>query len=659
MLELFKLTFCGLGEQDLYCRFDDGCRLMEKQGLTLSPSPENGMLDNGGLNSENGLSDDYAENTAVFIKEAKSVSFDTYFNCFSYNAYLKHTKTEKLILSISGIGSAAAELYLSRLKKSVDAKYYYTTLRESEKSSCDKLSELELASLAQTQRCASFTFEKSFEETRHYYEFDLSELKKYGETGYLYLKITALNGDFILTDGRFFSETETPNDIKVGMVICTYKRERYVLENLKRISGFIADSPCALEVFVIDNGNTLTHDDIKPYTHFAHLIPNRNLGGSGGFSRGIFEIINRKNEGFTHFLLTDDDISFDTSVLNKTFNMLACAKNPDELCVGAAMLLQGRRTLQYEMGADWDGLRVKSIRSGFDISKPYAILKNEEEATEKYSAWWYMCMPVSVVPRFGMPLPMFIKCDDVEYGLRCINELALVNGIGVWHEPFDKKYSAELEYYVKRNELITAILYNKRFLRNAAAKLIRSTARLLIYQRYFALDYIFRAYSDFLKGPDFLLNTPADILHAKLREANVKYLSREKLESLGYKPREIYLPSEKSRIALQIVTLNGYLIPYAFYGESEKSDYVTVDMTSLKPKQFYKRKNVLQYDFTTESGFVTHQQKGQLFKAGFKIISLLTKLVFMYPKTKHDWKKGFDKISTLEYWNETFHSDKH
>ncbi|RAZ20198.1 glycosyltransferase family 2 protein, partial [Klebsiella oxytoca] len=61
---------------------------------------------------------------------------------------------------------------------------------------------------------------------------------------------------------------------------------------------------------------------------------------------------------------------------------------------------------------------------------------------------------MELVRKDNLPLPIFIRGDDLEYGLRNMKTLILMNGICVWHEPFENKYSSFLAYYVIRNRLI-------------------------------------------------------------------------------------------------------------------------------------------------------------------------------------------------------------
>ena len=60
----------------------------------------------------------------------------------------------------------------------------------------------------------------------------------------------------------------------------------------------------------------------------------------------------------------------------------------------------------------------------YDFNCDEEILYNEIEEHSDYSAWWYCCMPMRVVREDNLPFPLFIRGDDVEYGLRNIKEYA-------------------------------------------------------------------------------------------------------------------------------------------------------------------------------------------------------------------------------------------
>lgn len=105
---------------------------------------------------------------------------------------------------------------------------------------------------------------------------DISELP---DKGYLYFTLTA-ESEAELTGGSYLADTNNDNPVKIGLVICTYKRETFVKNNLKRLLAGIAAEPewgNVLHVFVIDNAKTLELPENEYYT----VVPNKNLGGSG------------------------------------------------------------------------------------------------------------------------------------------------------------------------------------------------------------------------------------------------------------------------------------------------------------------------------------------------------------------------------------------
>lgn len=84
------------------------------------------------------------------------------------------------------------------------------------------------------------------------------------------------------------------------------------------------------------------------------------------------------------------------------------------------------------------------------------LLKNEIVPSQKnrYGAWWFCCVPAQRIRDIGYPLPVFIKGDDMEYGIRNHREVMSMNGIGVWHQSFLAKISPVVNYYSDRNMLI-------------------------------------------------------------------------------------------------------------------------------------------------------------------------------------------------------------
>lgn len=177
-------------------------------------------------------------------------------------------------------------------------------------------------------------------------------------------------------------------------------------------------------------------------------------------------------------------------------------------------------------------------------------------------------------------------------------------------------------------------------------------AKSVVQLRYFAVDFAVRGAKDFLKGPKFLLETPADKLHMSLREKSVKQLSKDELKQSGYDTDAMtFYEPEKYNRSIAALTFNGHLIPSVFYGAKRR--FVCVDMTKCRPRHLYKVKKALQYNKHTKSGFITKKSIFSDIAALFKLSGASLALLFGFNRAKRKylntdmtspdvWKKIFD-----------------
>lgn len=577
----------------------------------------------------------HVDGKIAFTKGAK-VDFDTYFNCLSFSKYKANTTLKKVELQLNLKGEFRVDVIARKL----------TTKYENEYTFGDEFDEepLNLVRYSIDQQICTKKFKCEQESTKTIV-IDLDSLT--GD-GLVYISLTCLSlvGEFI--SGSFNSIDSQNFEPKIAIGICTYKREKFVYDTLDRISKFLDAKPeykKVFSVYLVDNGNTLS--GVEKYA-FTKLIKNKNLGGSGGFTRAIYEI---KKGDFTHFLLMDDDVCFNTVVLEKTYGLIAYAKEPSKLAIGGSMMTLGVFNQQIEFGAVWTGDKLRQINRNYNLSDPTFVALNEWEERADYNAWWFTCMPLNVTEK-GLPLPFFIKGDDIEYGLRFDGKFLAINGLGVWHEDFDQKYNGALEYYIKRNEMIINALYRKR--RGAffhVKKLARSIASQLIAQRYNECDIILKAYNDFMKGPKFLLNTDGEKLHQTLSQMSTKQYSSEQIKELGYDvDREYYKPPEKKTILGQFFTLNGYLLPTCAYNKDEVEKGRLVRLGRTKPKDFYKSSVTIQYNKISDRGMVTKLRRSKLITVGFRLVGVSVKTLFMYHLIRRKYKKYFNVLTSDATW---------
>ncbi|NLV58521.1 MAG: glycosyltransferase family 2 protein [Clostridiales bacterium] len=468
--------------------------------------------------------------------------------------------------------------------------------------------------------------------------------------------LTALETGCAFLGGWYEGETNPALERKVNLAvnICTFRREAYMMRNLKMLKERILDnteSPLVghLHVFVSDNGHTLPMEELN--SDVIHVVPNKNVGGAGGFTRGLIEIMHSDYPA-THAIMMDDDIVIESEALERTFALLRCRRDEyADMFVGGAMLRLDQPYRQVESGATWNAGKLISNKAGFDMRELYCCIANEVDERCEYNAWWYCCTPMSVVNPENLPLPIFIRGDDLEYGLRNMKTLVLMNGICVWHEPFEFKYSSCLQYYILRNLLycnaLHFIRYDKwRFL----VKLYRNMARELVYYRYQNIDLLDRGVRDFYKGVDFLLTTDGEKLHSKIIASGYKSVPVEEL-SCTYDPVEyaVSLHECDGRVAkiLRLMSGNGYLLPAR---RRKPGDTKPVSMATCRPYNYFRERTILNYDETSGKAFITHKSYRELFRCLGVAARLTCTTLRHYTHAVEDFRKESQRVTNEAFW---------
>lgn len=405
------------------------------------------------------------KNGKLTLSPGQKICFDTYFNSFSPNSWRKYTRLSSLNLEINGKGRFRVRI-LGGNRKGSDIRWKVVAEEEVK----DRfLAEMRLEDLD--------------------YELLYPELESLEEGCEIH--------------GGAYSSRDGNTDIRLSVVFCTFRREDFIDKNIRNLKkGILEDdgSPLRdhLRISVVDNGNTLENRDIK---NFLEVFPNKNLGGSGGFARGIIESL--KDSRFTHILLLDDDIRFSVTSLEILHSFLSFLRGEFEKhFVGGNLIDLALPHLQYERNAVWNGISTRLNGSGLDLRKTECLFWRDSEASEgSYAGWWFCCIPTRVVRELGLPLPFFLKGDDVEYSLRNGSKLISLNGVGAWHEAFPKRVRKWNYYYQIRNYFVLSVLRVRGYGRSDF--LLFSLLRLfknLLWRNELALKYTRKALEDIRSG---------------------------------------------------------------------------------------------------------------------------------------------------------------
>ncbi len=302
------------------------------------------------------------------------------------------------------------------------------------------------------------------------------------------------------------------NPIKIALSTTTYKKENYVIKNMTLLKNNIFNNQNYSDYFhwfIVDNGQTLPES--KFVDEHITLVKNPNVGGAGGFARGMMETI--KSSGFSHILLMDDDVEMTIEGFKRLWLLLAYMK--DEYkgnFVSGAMLKMEEPNIQHEdIGVfDIDG-RHHPAKPSFDLNLWDSIVKNESymysDGKHYYSGWWFCCIPIQYVRKDNLPLPIFVRGDDVEYSLRNRPGFISMNGICIWHDGFEGKFSAAMEFYqVERNELIISAIHDDLNDVNVLGRIEQFFWEEIYKFNYKGASLLLDAIEDYLKGPEYVFS---------------------------------------------------------------------------------------------------------------------------------------------------------
>ena len=329
------------------------------------------------------------------------------------------------------------------------------------------------------------------------------------------IRLTART-DGIVLGGGYDGMFETWSAHRIGAVICTYRREAFVTRLMDTLDRF-AQMHDWLHVLVVDNGGTLPAGTSA--SNKIKTIHNRNYGGSGGFTRGMIELVERGSED--SILLMDDDIVLEPSAIERMHAML-CGLREDysESFFAGAMLAMEKPTIQWENTATWV-FHAREEGHLWDLSQTQMLVKNENirRTLDHYGAWWFCCMPVKRIRALGYPLPNFVKCDDVEYGVRNQRPVLTMNGIAVWHMSFAEKRNEMTNYFVARNSLIFSHYSLSCGFCHFVVELIARCGKRFWFGHLPALNAYLLALDDYATGYEGITAIGADEKYAEIKRA--------------------------------------------------------------------------------------------------------------------------------------------
>lgn len=555
------------------------------------------------------------ENRTLNVVAGDIIRFDSYFNVFLADRWKKYTNISSLALKVRGSGRGTIKVFR------------YSSFNGMELlKSCDV--DLE----------TSGTDISIFSNPEEIY-------------GIIFFEYNAQITSNIVS-GEFYCLDNPVNDISLGIVITTFKREKYVKRNMNSLKQYLFSqiSNEHLHIYLIDNGQTLPSIQSERIT----VIPNKNYGGAGGFGRGMLELY--LGGKYNHVVFCDDDAVYEPEAFLRLYNFLSLSSNT-ELCVGGSMLKLDNPKYIYESGARYANLEGSPNKNMLDMSLFSSLVNFNFEEYATYHAWWFFAAPISCVEKLGLPIPIFFQMDDVEYSLRLREKgytTVELNGICVWHESFQRKSSTATNYYWVRNELIVSMLHNMDISAFAYIKwFTKYFVQSLFVYRYDRARMMLNGASDALKGPDFLIHLDPSKYHQNLLKQQVdKPHDIDKSQVILSKFNRPVRNDKIKKLAM-LITFNGMLLPGFLRNKGKNvmdKGYVIEPLQGFRAAANFRKERILYVDVERMSGFIVDRDPKQFWSLLFKLAQMDIRLLLNTRKIRKSYREAYKFMTSIEFW---------
>jgi galactofuranosylgalactofuranosylrhamnosyl-N-acetylglucosaminyl-diphospho-decaprenol beta-1,5/1,6-galactofuranosyltransferase len=461
------------------------------------------------------------------VQPERRLTFGTYFNAFPAGYWRRWTDFASVRLQVTVRGEGTISVYRSTAKGHV-------------------------------QREDSVVFDSADAQT---HTFDLP-LKPFIDGGWYWYDVEAGEKEAVVLSGTWGFETDRTRAGLVSIGITTFNRPDFCVDQLEALGNEPEVLEVLDEIYVIDQGTQRVKDEPR----FAaaadklgpklRVIEQGNLGGSGGFSRAMDETVAKGDADYV--LLLDDDIVAEPEGILRALAFGDLAKQPT--IVGGQMFSLYDRSVMHAYGETVDRWRwfwgaAPNTKHGHNFAT--RSLRSTQWLHRRvdvdYNGWWECLIPTKVIKEIGLALPMFIKWDDAEFGLRAQEAgypTVTLPGVAVWHVPWHEKDDTIdwQAYFHRRNRIVAALLHSPyEHGGNLVFESFQTQVRHLLSMQYSPAEMGLMAIEDILEGPERMHR---DVLQRlpEIRELRKGYDDSRSESSLdAYPPPRRKKPPRKGR----------------------------------------------------------------------------------------------------------------
>jgi len=435
-----------------------------------------------------------ATRTALQIGAESEVSFATYFNAFPASYWRRWSTLTSVVLRVELTGSARVDVYRSK-----------ATGARISVGGTEIISDGNAAAAA---------------------EFEV-ELAPFEDGGWIWFDITT-DTKTIVHSAAWYAPEPAPGRADITVGIPTFNRPEDCVNALKALTSDPLVDQVIGAVIVADQGTDKAADH-PGFAEAAAALSGRlsvynqpNLGGSGGYSRVMLEAL--RNTDCEQILFMDDDIRIEPDSILRALALNRFAKHPT--LIGGQMLNLQEPSHLHVMGevinrGNFMWTNAPYTEYDHDFAKYPLDVENSKDDEEgrsqllhrridvDYNGWWMCMIPRRVAEELGQPLPLFIKWDDADYGLRAGEHgypTVTMPGTAIWHMAWSDKDDAIdwQAYFHLRNRLVVSALHWDAPVKGLIKSSMKATLKHLLCLEYSTVAIQNKAIDDFLAGPDHI-----------------------------------------------------------------------------------------------------------------------------------------------------------
>lgn len=479
-----------------------------------------------------------------------------------------------------------------------------------------------------------------------------------GNFGLLFCELEATSSRMVMHQAEWMVCNVETQPTRLAACFCTFNRASRLIRNITALRSDSDVAELLDQVLVVDQGTEKVRDH-PSFPMLARaaagrllLVEQDNRGGSGGFTRCLLEAQNAGSA--THVVLMDDDIVVEPESLLRAAAFLSLARG--DLAVGGHMLDRFRPCQLVESGSRYlpEQARIDEP-SRRRVDRADDLLPFVEPQSRHYIGWWLFAVSLSVLERAGLPLPLFLRGDDVEFGCRLMRRgvptLALP-GVAVWHEPFERKGRGWHAFYELRNLLIVGALHFPLVRASTVARrfLSRLLDELLAYDYYDAW-LMCEAAAAYLRGPEEL-RRPPQALHHHVRAMSEQLAPRT--EPRDGKPQVPLSPPpplrpDSTRVWRWLLVLRNLLLP------SPSSDVGPQQVLQGSGEQWY---DIAGADVVAVAEphrphlLLLRRSRGRFVRLFFRGLWLAIRLLFSHRRAVRHWRADASTLTSQGFWTE-------